>query len=521
LLRAHGAAQRWFCLALAATLIWRFWLAARLPITGDEAYFVFWGEVPDWGFYDHPPMVGWLLAALLKVSHATWWLRLPQIVLPGLVAIVMTRLLAPLGTTVAYAAATAYLLVPTQVLNVAITTDTPLLAFSFLSVAAFLTGLRRESRAWFALAGALLGLAFLSKYLAVLLGFAYLVFTLVSPRWRERWSALALVAVAASPFVMLNLWWNYEHCWANVLFNVYNRHGNAVWSVRTPLFFAALAIYATSPLLLWQLARAKLRDAWSRTPVRFLLLAAFVPLAVFAALSGIKSIGLHWLFSFVPALFLAAAHVLTPRQLYANVKFLACFSALHVVAVTAVLFAPVETFARLKAYDGIVMTFKSDELLAALKPYEGKYVFGSDGYSPAVTLGFNAERVGLSAALPGMGVPRNYFLVFGPASSHARHDDILTDIRKLDGSNILIVRKTAPAPAEYEPYFASIAYSRVDLHGATVHLVLGDGFRYAAYRDGVLAPARERYYRVPGYLPQGACWFCERYFAQTTCPVTN
>lgn len=515
---AAGAAQRWFRIALAVTLLWRLWLAARLPITGDEAYFVFWGEVPDWGFYDHPPMVGWLAAALLQVSHAAWWLRLPQIVLPGLVALVMARLLAPLGATIAYAAATAYLLVPTQVLNVALTTDTPLLAFAFLSVAAFLTGLRRESSAWFALAGVLLGLAFLSKYLAALLGFAYLVFTLASPRWRRRWSALALVAIGASPFVMLNLWWNYEHCWANLLFNLYNRHGNVGWSARTPLAFAALLMYATSPLLLWQLARAKLRDAWSSGPVRFLLLAAGAPLAVFAALSAIKSIGLHWLFSFVPALFLAAAHLLTPRQLYANLKFLACFSALHVVAVTAALLVPIETFARLKAYDGMVMTFKSDELLAALKPYEGQYVFGADGYSPAVTLGFNAQRVGLSAALPEMGVPRNYFLVFGPASSHARHDDLLTDFRKLDGANILIVRKTAAAAAEYEPYFASVAYRRLALHGATFELVLGDGFRYAAYRDGVLAPARERYYRVPGYLPQGACWFCQRYFEHATCP---
>ena len=29
-----------------------------LPMTGDEAYFVFWGGDPAGGYYDHPPVVG-------------------------------------------------------------------------------------------------------------------------------------------------------------------------------------------------------------------------------------------------------------------------------------------------------------------------------------------------------------------------------------------------------------------------------------------------------------------------------
>ena len=54
-----------FFILLAATLAFRFWLAGALPMTGDEAYFIRWGEVPDWGYYDHPPMVGWWLALLV------------------------------------------------------------------------------------------------------------------------------------------------------------------------------------------------------------------------------------------------------------------------------------------------------------------------------------------------------------------------------------------------------------------------------------------------------------------------
>jgi hypothetical protein len=78
---------RLFAALLVLTLVFRFWLAAAFPITGDEAYFIWWGWMPDWGFYDHPPMIGWWLAALSLVGKAEWWLRLPVILQPALLAL--------------------------------------------------------------------------------------------------------------------------------------------------------------------------------------------------------------------------------------------------------------------------------------------------------------------------------------------------------------------------------------------------------------------------------------------------
>ena len=115
----------------------------------------------------------------------------------------------------------------------------------------------------------------------------------------------------------------------------------------------------------------------------------------------------------------------------------------------------------------------------------------------------------------------NYFFVFGTASSHARHDDILTDFRRLDGRNILVLRKNPPNDADYRPYFASVEYRSMLIGGVTYHVVLGRGFDYGAYRQHVLAPLRERYYAIPWYLPQGRCYFCERYFGAATCPARS
>ena len=57
----------------------------------------------------------------------------------------------------------------------------------------------------------------------------------------------------------------------------------------------------------------------------------------------------------------------------------------------------------------------------------------------------------------------------------------------------------------------------LEVSGATLHLVLGRGFDYAAYREGVLKMVRDRWYRIPKMLPIGACYFCEKYFEGEPC----
>jgi hypothetical protein len=184
------------------------------------------------------------------------------------------------------------------------------------------------------------------------------------------------------------------------------------------------------------------------------------------------------------------------------VRFLAAFAVLHVAAIAAAASLPLETWKKTRLYDGIVLTFESQKLLEQLKPYEQDYAFASDGYSSAVTLAYNARR---------------YFLVFGEASSHARHDDILTDFRPLEGRNILVLRKSAPQQQEYAPYFREVEVRRIELRGASFHIVLGRGFDYPVYRDIVLAQVRDKYYAIPAWLPKGPCYFCEQYFPGRQC----
>ena len=137
-------------------------------------------------------------------------------------------------------------------------------------------------------------------------------------------------------------------------------------------------------------------------------------------------------------------------------------------------------------------------MLGTIAPILPGKVLATDSYASAALLAYHTRHP----------VP-----VFGLGTSHARQDDINTDWRAHAGQDLIILRREPPLPQDYQPYFSGIEIRKVALGGGSYHAVLGRGFNYAAYRDGVLAVARDRYYRIPPRLPVGGCYFFERYFS--------
>ncbi len=497
---AERQARRWFLWALATTLLFRAWLAVAVPFTGDEAYFLVWGLQPDIGYYDHPPMVGWLLALLAPLSTAEWALRLPALLLPVALAFGARwslRRWFGRGAAEADLAGTLVLLVPMNVWNVLITTDTPLVLFSFAAIVLFARAASRDVAAGFLLAGTCLGLAFLSKYFAVLLGLGMLAWAVLRRGPGSGWPGVGLAFLAALPAGLLNLYWNYEACWSNVMFNAINRHEGSGFGWVNPLLFLAAMAYLAGPLLwvAWR-ERAAVRASLDDNGARALLFAWLVPFAVFALLSPLKKIGLHWLLSFVPLLVLTLAIALPAQRLRGCVRLFAALALLHVVVAGVLASVPLEAWKSNRLYSRLVLQFRTPELVARLEPYKA-FVPATDNYTLSSILSYYAGR---------------YYFVFGAGTSHARHDDIVTDVRRFDGRDIMVVRRDPPPAQDYRPYFRSVEFRQVEVSGTTVHLVLGRGFDYAAYREGVLKKVLERWYRVPAALPVGGCYFCDKYF---------
>ena len=497
---------RTFAALLVLTLAFRAWLAAAFPMTGDEAYFVWWGWKPDWGFYDHPPMIGWWLAALSLAGQSEAWLRLPVIVQPAVLALAvywaLPRLAPGVGEERRLWAALLVLLAPVSVWNVFVTTDTPLVYFSVLSGLAWIRAAREDGDGawrWYLAAGLLLAGAVLSKYFAAILGFAYLV-DVVRRRTAAAWRGLAIAYACTLPALALMAWWNAGHCWPNYMFNFVNRHEDAGWSLKTPLLYALTLAYVLGPPVLWLAWRRRAAAAAPR--ILALGTLAWLPFLLFAGLSLVKQVGLHWLLAFVPFTLIWLALRLAPASLRRLGLFFAGFAVLHVAGILVVSRLPLESWQKTRLYDGIVLTFEHKALARELEPYGAEWALAMDGYSNAVTLGYNLRR---------------YVIVFGEASSHARHDDLVTDFRALDGRNILVLRKSVPNAEEYQRYFRQVTVDSFEVRGARFWRVRGEGFDYAAYRDGVLATVRKKYYALPPWLPQTACYLCDRYFPGEPC----
>ncbi|MDO8888639.1 MAG: hypothetical protein Q7V16_08650, partial [Hydrogenophaga sp.] len=124
---AHASRQI-FWSTFVITLVLKVVIAAGFPFTGDEAFFYQWGVFPAWGYSDHPPMVGWLLAALRQVSEHPLVLRSFTLIVTSVIALgivdALRRWLPDERESSAWLAGAVYLAMPWSWLFVLVTTDT-------------------------------------------------------------------------------------------------------------------------------------------------------------------------------------------------------------------------------------------------------------------------------------------------------------------------------------------------------------------------------------------------------------
>ncbi len=487
------------------SLLLRFFISATFPITGDEAFFYWWGVYPDWGYYDHPPMVGWFIAAMLHgLGDSTWSIRLPIVLLPLVQGLVLWWGVSAWDRERAPWAALLFWLTPINWINTLVTTDTPLMLWSMLSVACLIHAEvrpRLDGRAWvmYALSGVFIGCAFLSKYFSVVLGLSYLVyFALVR---RDRWAGLLVLVLAALPGPAINLWWNMGHGWSNIMFNVYNRNEGEVFGWHKPALYLLTWAYLLTPGVLWLGLRHP--NALREVLVKQRLLACLilVPAAFFALLSLKKVIGLHWVLSFYPLMFAAVALALPRETLPRAARYLAVFLGLHLLVVGGMYTRELADWKNAKIYPEIVRSYRTEALLQQVQKPDT--VIMATAYTPAAIYGHTLKT---------------YVPVFGLGKFHARQDDMLVDFSRFDGKTVRIISFSRPELADYAPYFDSVSLLELAQSDARFFVVEGLGFKFETYRQQVLGDIFKRYYNIPAWLPMTGCPFCERYCGQVRCP---
>lgn len=496
-----NGARRVFWITVMFTAVIKLWLAYFFPMTGDEAFFHLWSTDLNWGYYDHPPMIGWWLWAMSHIGNEPIVVRSLTLLLTTVIAggiVALARELLPRDQEArAWLAGAVYLSMPVSWFAVFATTDTPLIFFMGLSIYTYVKAIRAESGAGIFLAGCFLGLAFLSKYFAVLLGFAFGFHLLFQ---RQRFKYLFLLLAGVMPFASVNIAYNLHNCWNNIMFNLVNRHEDAQLGLGTVLAYLGMMLYLITPWALWSLLKGV--RAWIQQSA--LAFALLVPLALFLLISLEKTVGLHWVLGFLPIAFVLLALCTTGLWMKRFVWFNAVLSVPHLVLFGLLMHADVSVWPKKDFQEDVLFHRKMPAILEELTrdmPADG--VLTTVAYSPAALMTYHYGQV----------VP-----VFGPGKYHARNDDTFVDWRQMAGKPIRIVAKAKPIePALYSAYLSNTTVRSVVVQGVPFTIVDGTNFNYGKFRDVVLREAVEKYYQIPSALPVLDCPFARKYGFEEEC----
>jgi len=209
--------------ALLGLLFLRLAIAAAVPLVPDEAYYWEWSRRLAGGYFDHPPVIAWLIAGGTALLGDT---PLGVRLLPNVAGTLATAALAwtadaLAGPRAARAAIIAFAAMPLVAVGMILATpDAPLLmgiAWTLLAVVRALGAPVESSAAtrWWLAAGLAIGVAMASKFTGILvpMGLALTCLWHAPLRARLREPGPYLAVAVASLVMLPVLHWNAAHEW--------------------------------------------------------------------------------------------------------------------------------------------------------------------------------------------------------------------------------------------------------------------------------------------------------------------
>ena len=368
----------------------------------QDAYYYLYGQNLSLSYFDHPGMIGYLLRFFTELfGTSVFVVKFADFFITSITLLSFYKLASyflskqKLARALLLISSTIFI----SILSFNSTPDVPLLLFWTLSLICLYKAIFENKKWFFILGGIAMGLAFNSKYTALLLQIGLLLFLLFSNKYRNLlispwlWSAILVSIVVTFP-----VWyWNYQNDFASFAFQSSKRTQSiSEFNISAKYFFGAIGhqILLLLPVLFLVFVSFTFKYC-KRVLIQFklpqaktlFLLAFFIPTFVgFFALTPIYWVKLNWMMpSYITGIILAGMFI-SKKLLKIQILFSIVF---HLLISLQILFYLVP----IKSDDTWVGWKELGEEISALKEKNAStFIFSNDNYKTSAALNFFMEE---------------------------------------------------------------------------------------------------------------------------------
>jgi hypothetical protein len=263
-------------------------VAYFIPVFADEAYYYIWSLRPQLSYFDHPPLVSWLIALghFFLPEGNPLSLRISFIIASFFTSLVWLRILKNQKFSTSAIESFLILLFLNPLLgpgSVVATPDVPLVLFWSLSYLAFTEIFSSKSKFAlylnYAFLGMSLGLGFCSKYHIVLFVISGLIYLCFNQNYKKlNFLGVFLTLLFGFLFSLPVLIWNMENDWASFAYQLKHGFGKINYDWRWTMNYYLGQIALMGPLVffsLFQKRQEKNNQVFALTQVGFFTTSSF------------------------------------------------------------------------------------------------------------------------------------------------------------------------------------------------------------------------------------------------------
>ena len=223
--------------------------AVLTPVIDDEAYYWLWAQQPDWGYFDHPPMIAIWIAAGIKLFKGTLGLRFFTVVFNTLSIFLIWKILKPKNKNqLILFSILIFSFLVLQSFGFIATPDAPLLFFSFLYLLSLKYFLKKNSLSSALILGfAMAGLMY-SKYHGLLL----IIFSLLPLVFKLIKNPKFYISVVFSLILFIpHLLWLFKHDFIPFEYHLTDRSANDGFKFNQLALFPVYYFLGMAPFLFY------------------------------------------------------------------------------------------------------------------------------------------------------------------------------------------------------------------------------------------------------------------------------